>query len=57
MYDTDYSLSINNIRYTDDSVADMPTIPVPDKNRIHPMDRKFYKLVKTKQKLFILGSK
>ena len=57
MYDTDYSLSINNIRYTIHGVADMPTIPVPDKNRIHPMDRKFYKLVKTKQKLFILGSK
>ena len=31
------------------------SIPVPDKNRIHPMDRKFYKLVKIKQKLFILG--
>ena len=32
-------------------------IPVPDKNRMHPMDRKFYKLVKIKQKLFILGGK
>ena len=57
MYDTDYSLPIRYIRYTIHGVADMPTIPVPDKNRIHPMDRKFYKLVKTKQKLFILGSK
>jgi len=32
-------------------------IPVPDKNRIHPMDRMFHKLIKDKQKLFILGSK
>ena len=53
-----HSLPIRYIRYTIHGVADMPTIPVPDKNRIHPMDRtKFYKLVKTKQKLFILGSK
>ena len=52
-----HSLPIRYIRYTIHGVADMPTIPVPDKNRIHPMDRKFYKLVKIKQKLFILGGK
>jgi len=52
-----HSLPIRYIRYTIHGVADMPT-PLPDKNRIHPLDRtKFYKLVKTKQKLFILGSK
>ena len=36
-----------------------PTQPIsiPDKNRIHPMDWKFYKLIKDKQKLFISSSK
>ncbi len=57
MYDTDYSLPIRYIRYTIHGVADMPTIPVPDKNRIHPLDREFKKLIRKKLKLFILGGK
>ena len=52
MYDTDYSLSTNNIRYTDDCVANIPLIPLPDRNRIHPLDREFNKLIRDKQKLF-----
>ena len=57
MYDTDYSLSINNIRYTDDCVANIPLIPLPDRNRIHPLDREFNKLIRKKLKLFISSSK
>ena len=57
MYDTDFSLSTNNIRYTDDGVANIPLIPLPDRNRIHPLDRKFKKLIRNKLKLFISSSK
>ena len=57
MYDTEYSLSTNNIRYTDDGVANIPLIPLPDRNRIHPLDRKFKGLIKRKLKLFISSSK
>ena len=32
-------------------------IPIPDKNRIHPLDREFNKLIRDKQKLFISSSK
>ena len=52
-----HSLPIRYIRYTIHGVADMPTIPVPDKNRIHPLDREFKKLIRKKLKLFILGGK
>ena len=57
MYDTDYSLSTNNIRYTDDCVANIPLTPLPDRNRIHPLDREFKKLIRNKLKLFISSSK
>ena len=60
MYDnsTQYSVACSYIHCIDDSLADMGIVPLPDKNRIHPLDRtKFYKLVKTKQKLFISSSK
>ena len=57
MYDTEYSLSINNIRYTDDCVTNIPLIPLSDRNRIHPLDREFNKLIRDKQKLFISSSK
>ena len=57
MYDTEYSLSNNNIRYTNNGVANIPLIPLPDRNRIHPLDRKFKGLIKRKQKLFISSSK
>ena len=57
MYDTEYSLSTNNIRYTDDCVANIPLIPLPDRNRIHPLDRAFKRLIKRKQKLFISSGK
>ena len=52
MYNTEYSLSTNNIRYTDDCVANIPLIPLPDRNRIHPLDREFKGLIKDKLKLF-----
>ena len=52
MYDTVYSLSINDIRYIAYNIADIPITPVPEENRIHPMDRKFNKLIRDKQKLF-----
>ena len=57
MYDTEYSLSNNNIRYTNNGVANIPLIPLPDRNRIHPLDREFKGLIKRKQKLFISSSK
>ena len=57
MYDTEYSLSNNNIRYTNNGVANIPLIPLPDRNRIHPLDRKFNKLIRNKLKLFISSSK
>ena len=57
MYDTEYSLSNNNIRYTNNGVANIPLTPLPDRNRIHPLDREFNKLIRDKQKLFISSSK
>ena len=57
MYDTECSLSNNNIRYTNNGVANIPLIPLPDRNRIHPLDREFKELIKQKQKLFISSSK
>ena len=57
MYDTEYSLSNNNIRYTNNGVANIPLIPLPDRNRIHPLDRECKKLIRNKLKLFISSSK
>ena len=57
MYDTEYSLSNNNIRYTNNGVANIPLTPLPDRNRIHPLDREFKKLIRKKLKLFISSSK
>ena len=57
MYDTEYSLSNNNIRYTNNGVANIPLTPLPDRNRIHPLDREFKKIIRNKLKLFISSSK
>ena len=59
MYDsnTQYSVACSYLYYADDSLADMGIVPLPDKNRIHPLDREFKKLIRKKLKLFISSSK
>ena len=59
MYDsnTQYSVACSYIHCIDDSLADMGIVPLPDKNRIHPLDRKFKGLIRNKLKLFISSSK
>ena len=59
MYDdsTQYSVVSPYIHCIDNSLADMGIVPLPDKNRIHPLDREFNKLIRDKQKLFISSSK
>ena len=48
----EYSLHDNCIGYLDDSISDLPIVPTPRKERVHPLDRKFNKLIRRKQKLF-----
>ncbi len=59
MYDSNvqYSVVSPYIHCIDNSLADMGIVPLPDKNRIHPLDREFKKLIRNKQKLFISSSK
>ena len=54
MYDSNvqYSVVSSYIHCIDNSLADMGIVPLPDKNRIHPLDREFKRLIKDKQKLF-----
>ena len=48
----EYSLHDNCIGYLDGSVSNLPIVPTPEGCRIHPLDRKFNKLIRRKQKLF-----
>jgi len=61
MYDTEYVLLPNNIQFVGNHlgylISRLPIIPLPDRNRIHPLDREFKGLIKRKQKLFISSSK
>jgi len=59
MYDSNVQYSVVHpyIHCIDNSLADMGIVPLPDKNRIHPLDREFKKLIRNKQKLFISSSK
>ena len=59
MYDSNvqYNVVCSYIHCIDDSLADMGIVPLPEKNRIHPLDREFNKLIRDKQKLFISSSK
>ena len=59
MYDsnTQYSVACSYIHCIDDSLADMGIVPLPDKNRIHPLDRECKKIIRNKLKLFISSSK
>ena len=59
MYDSNvqYNVVYPYILCIDDSLTNMGIVPLPDKNRIHPLDRKFKGLIKRKQKLFISSSK
>ena len=52
-----YHLNIRYIYCIDDSLTNMGIVPLPDKNRIHPLDREFKKLIRNKLKLFISSSK
>ena len=59
MYDSNVQYSVVHpyIHCIDDSLTNMGIVPLPEKNRIHPLDRKFKGLIKRKQKLFISSSK
>ena len=59
MYDSNvqYNVVYPYILCIDDSLTNMGIVPLPDKNRIHPLDREFKGLIKRKQKLFISSSK
>ena len=59
MYDSNVQYSVVHpyIHCIDNSLADMGIVPLPEKDRIHPLDRKFKGLIKQKQKLFISSSK
>ena len=59
MYDSNvqYNVVYPYILCIDDSLTNMGIVPLPDKNRIHPLDREFNKLIRNKLKLFISSSK
>ena len=54
MYDSNVQYNVVHpyILCIDDSLTNMGIVPLPEKNRIHPLDREFKGLIKRKQKLF-----
>ena len=59
MYDSNVQYNVVHpyIHCIDDSLTNMGIVPLPEKNRIHPLDREFKKLIRNKLKLFISSSK
>ena len=59
MYDSNVQYNVVHpyIHCIDDSLTNMGIVPLPEKDRIHPLDREFNKLIRDKQKLFISSSK